>query len=60
MQQAQQNEDNRARGEFAEEMANNGTPTRAEWEAALGKWRGRADIRELLAYGTRKGWIGDH
>jgi hypothetical protein len=47
-------------GELAEEMAQNRAPTRDEWEAALGKWRGRADIRPLLAYGTRKGWIGDY
>jgi len=46
--------------ELADEMAQNDAPTRDQWEAALGKWRGRADLQPLLAYGTRKGWFGDH
>jgi hypothetical protein len=49
----------RTAGELADELAQNRAPTRDQWEAALGKWRGRADIRPLLEYGTRKGWIGD-
>jgi hypothetical protein len=60
MSQTEQLDDGRMPGELAEELAQNRAPTRDEWEAALGKWRGRADIRPLLAYGTRKGWIGDY
>jgi hypothetical protein len=59
MPHAQQNDEERALGEFADELAANRAPTRAQWEASLGKWHGRVDIRPLLAYGALKGWIGD-
>ena len=57
--QAEQNDESRVLTQFANEMANNRTPTREQWEEAVGKWHGRVDIRPLLAYGVRKGWIGD-
>lgn len=56
---AEQKDEERALGEFNSELAANRAPTRDQWEAALGKWHGRVDIRPLLAYGTLKGWIGD-
>jgi hypothetical protein len=59
MPQAEQKDESRVLSEFADEMASNRAPTREQWEAALGKWHGRVDIRPLLVYGERKGWIGD-
>lgn len=60
MQEREQRAEEPSEREYVAEVSSNPAPTRAQWEAAVGKWRGRVDIRALLAYGTRKGWIGDH
>lgn len=43
--------------EFLAEVEATRSPTRAQWQAMLEKWRGRVNVEVLLTYGAAQGWL---